>query len=460
MISYFILWIAFFGLKNKIAAKLEKKEYFSFLLIFFSIRGISLFSSPIFDDDWARFLWDGKMTLEFGNPYLGSPESFFPYYGLFGEKWDYILSNINHPIYPTIYLMTLQFVFFLGVLLTDTELIGIKLIFILIETVGVFIPLYLWKINILPQKSFKEGLLWIAFSPIWIFQFHFEMHPDIVGISLLFLACLILYLSNHYASNNSIDSNSSISKRIKINFYLPEIVASVLFVMAILTKPFPILMFIFFVFYSFRIRRLRIFVFMVGFLLVISILLIWTFESITDPYSFFVNFEFNSSIYYIIRRFTDQTIANLFYFAIHFFIFTMLGIYLLVLFYRKTHEVDWNINSVFYLFLYFFPISLILGPLANPWYLCWIIPFLPFYSENRFFELKSLHRNFIWIRIWLVSIILSYFIPLYATESVFFSYFFDTNSDIYSHSETIQMAQFIPVYIVLILGIFFEKKED
>ncbi len=60
--------IYFYWLKNSC---FNVKEIVVIAIIF---RLVLLFGTPNFSDDYYRFVWDGKMTNEIGNPYEFTPE--------------------------------------------------------------------------------------------------------------------------------------------------------------------------------------------------------------------------------------------------------------------------------------------------------------------------------------------------------------------------------------------------
>ena len=64
------------------------------------LRILGLFSYPVFEDDFFRYLWDGRMLLEAGTPYGVAPAEFFDLDHL--KAWEAeVLDGINYPNVPT-----------------------------------------------------------------------------------------------------------------------------------------------------------------------------------------------------------------------------------------------------------------------------------------------------------------------------------------------------------------------
>lgn len=138
-------------------------------------RLTAIFTFPVWEDDWARFLWDGYQTLETGSPYGKSPASFFSDRGL--PIWTVeILSRINHPEVPTIYGPTLQILFCISAYLVPGSLVCLKCLYFLIEILG----WWLLRKNF-TQKEFRI-LFWF---PLLIVETYIQAHPDFFGLVLL-----------------------------------------------------------------------------------------------------------------------------------------------------------------------------------------------------------------------------------------------------------------------------------
>lgn len=154
------------------------------ILLAFAVlfRLIALFGLPIFEDDFFRYLWDGRMLVETGNPYGIAPAEFFGT-ELLDEKFEDILGQINYPHVATIYGPVCQWIFGLAYLIAPGSVWPLQLIFGLADIAIVCMLLRLAKPN---------WVLLYAWSPLMIKEFAFTAHPDVMGIAMALGALLLL----------------------------------------------------------------------------------------------------------------------------------------------------------------------------------------------------------------------------------------------------------------------------
>lgn len=87
----------------------ERKALFYVFAVGFLLRVVMLFSSPMLEDDYFRYLWDGAVTAHGINPYRYSPEQILDgevqvsQLELLGKESGDIIENINHGHLSTIY---------------------------------------------------------------------------------------------------------------------------------------------------------------------------------------------------------------------------------------------------------------------------------------------------------------------------------------------------------------------
>jgi len=84
-----------------------------------------------------RYLWDGKQTIENGNPYLYPPSHFFDSENI-SDAFEEILNAINYPYVATVYGPTNQWVFALAYLISPGEVWPLQLIFALADMAIIF----------------------------------------------------------------------------------------------------------------------------------------------------------------------------------------------------------------------------------------------------------------------------------------------------------------------------------
>lgn len=148
------------------------------ILIFaFAYRVIGLFTFPVLEDDFYRFLWDGFITSNLGSPYEVAPSSFFGQ--AISEQFEAILDAINYPDSNTIYGPSAQWLFFLAHQLAPGEIWPLKLIMVTAD--GLIIAL-------LARTTNKSAFMLYAWSPLVIKEFVISLHPDIIGVLFIVLA--------------------------------------------------------------------------------------------------------------------------------------------------------------------------------------------------------------------------------------------------------------------------------
>ena len=102
LLMWSALICAWFRTRNVDAAK----PMWVFAILF---RVTGLFAEPIFEDDWYRYLWDGRTFVVEGNPYDRAPDAYFA--AEVPEQFGRILDGVNYPGVPTIYGPVCQYVF-------------------------------------------------------------------------------------------------------------------------------------------------------------------------------------------------------------------------------------------------------------------------------------------------------------------------------------------------------------
>ncbi len=165
----FYMWPA--GIKT---SQITLTAIFSWAIIF---RLIGFMGTPLFEDDFYRYLWDGYQVMTQGNPYINTPESFFSDPAV-SPQFQTILGNINYPEIPTVYGPGLQFLFGLSYWIKPAELWPLKAILIVCDLLLIYI---LVRIGTL-----KNALLY-AWNPLVIKEIAFTAHID--GLVPLLLIC-------------------------------------------------------------------------------------------------------------------------------------------------------------------------------------------------------------------------------------------------------------------------------
>ncbi|TGK60845.1 hypothetical protein EHQ16_08085 [Leptospira kanakyensis] len=173
-ISISLVTILFFWMVT-LPKSFFKKYKTEIFLIGLSLRVIFIFLPPVWEDDWARYLWEGNLIRNGESPYEIAPENSFQKSNL-SEIETEILSQINHPDWTTIYTPFVLFYFALFSL--GFSGIFLKLSYLILET---FSFLLYSK-----GKPFKFSLLYWIF-PILIKEVYLNYHFEILILSLFWI---------------------------------------------------------------------------------------------------------------------------------------------------------------------------------------------------------------------------------------------------------------------------------
>ena len=265
----------------------HQQTIFFFLGLSILLRLLLIFGVPNLSDDIYRFVWDGRLIINGINPFDHLP-SYYIQSGVAIPGIDQSLyEQLNSPDYFTIYPPVCQGIFAFASYVFPQSIWGssllMKIIFVLFETGTIILLVKLLKHFRLPSKN----VLLYALNPLIIIELTGNLHFE--GPMLFFL-CLSLWLI--------------VNKRWRIS--------AISMALAIASKLLPL------IFLPFLIRRLgwkkSVSYFAVtGF----SLLAMFTpmfnsvfFSNFGDSLNlYFQKFEFNASIYYLLRYVGYKTIG-------------------------------------------------------------------------------------------------------------------------------------------------------
>jgi hypothetical protein len=163
-------------------------------------RGVMLFSNPIQEDDFYRYLWDGKVVASGLNPYRFAPRTVHEKKVLNEELASYtqlaeedphiafILSRVNHANIPTIYPPFTQAVFGLAASVAPGSLQALRIVFL-----GFDLAICGLVIVLLRHLSLNPAFVLIyAWSPLVIKETANSTHYDVVPTLCLVLGLLLM----------------------------------------------------------------------------------------------------------------------------------------------------------------------------------------------------------------------------------------------------------------------------
>lgn len=153
-------------------------------------RLAGLIAQPVYEDDWARYLWDGYRFLQDGTPYGVPPAEFFTDPNL-SDEWHAVLNEVNHPHVPTIYAPALQVVFAVSAWLAPASLLALKTLLLAADAV---------VCAVIARIGGTPAALRYALCPLVIFEVAFNAHADIVAIVFVMVAVTLAAARRPFAS--------------------------------------------------------------------------------------------------------------------------------------------------------------------------------------------------------------------------------------------------------------------
>ncbi|MGR3175219.1 MAG: hypothetical protein ACUZ8N_11575 [Candidatus Scalindua sp.] len=352
-------------------------------------------------DDMYRYLWEGKLQLNWINPYSHPPES-----SSLEHLKDSFFSGINHKHLSTIY-PPLMLVVFAVADYVSHSIISMKSLFLLFDVLSIF--LLLRFLSVMGKDS--ANVLIYAWSPLILINFAARGHGDSLQI---FFVILALYLC---AIRKNLRSAISIGLAVMSKFVF------------IIIAPFLISSLI-------PGKRLK---YVIALLSVIAILYLPYVGAgkglFSTLFHFGTQYHFNDSAHFLI--FCLSIGSPLISKIITAMIFGAVLLYLYKK-YLNTHLVEHDINkndSIIRFAFLSIGAFLILAPTLHPWYLTWIVPFLCF-NKNR---------------AWLVltgTIVCYYFMK----HELFSKMILYNNEWVWKEVHWLKLPEYLPFYGLLIYG--------
>jgi len=298
-----------------------------------AFRLIGIASAPVLEDDFYRYLWDGRNFAVSGNPYGDRPIDHFLDTDL-TEDFEVILDGINHPELPTIYGPVNQLAFLASYVVAPGKLWPLKLLLLFAD---------LATLVILLRFGAGVNILLYAWCPLLIQETFFTAHPDSFGIALMLAA--LQFRSRGRFSTAASFAALAVGAR----------------VFAILLVPFVLL-------------RAPVKSWLLFAAMLLGLYLPFLLMGSTGPASAFSafaqGFEFNSSGYALLALILDAGVAKIVaaalfaaFYAVHFLGWWKNG--------KFPPRGDWLYGVFFFL-----------SPVLNPWYLLWLLPFATLFPSR------------------------------------------------------------------------------
>lgn len=178
-------------------SNLPRTIFFTLIIIGVLFRVIFTGSTPIYEDDWNRYLWDGATTVQGINPYEYAPDETYQFredapeevkeLRLLAQENDDFTTRINNPHLTTIYPPMAMSVFTLAAFIKPFSLDTLRLLYLGVELGALWL---LFKtLSAYGREPFWVLLYWL--NPMLVYSVYNAGHMDIILVPFLIAA---LYL--------------------------------------------------------------------------------------------------------------------------------------------------------------------------------------------------------------------------------------------------------------------------
>ena len=442
---YFFLSLLFFTTCS-ILLKQSNDRFIFWVMIAFGLlfRFSILPAQQIQEDDVYRYLWDGKVFANNINPFAYSPSEVHEfkelqiqnpetYYEVYNEKnereleqlaelkWESptslkYLERVNHPSVPTIYPPMAQYVFRVVHFFQPDSILAMRVAFLVFDVLALF-----FIIRILGKLRLNRNMSGVYFwCPLMIKETYNSTHLDIIGISFLCGSIYFLVNSRHTLATFFlalgflgklypailfplyIQACFEHCKKSEGNSWRTPILNSLLFVGVIILGYVP-----------FMGIGLQIFDGLKAYSLYwqsndsIFACLLFLFKNLPGDLN---NITFlSNSLPVFLSKLTVVCV--------------LMGVLIWLL--LKNTSLIKDPQTFLKQFFILMALVFLLSPIQNPWYLCWVVPFL------------CLFPNRVWI-------LLTGLVGLY-----YLDFYFDYQ-EIQSWSQWIPWLEYLPFYVLLI----------
>ena len=407
---YFSLSILFFAACYTFLKETENQFNFWTIIILGLLFRISILpAQQIQEDDVYRYLWDGKVFANKINPYKYAPSEVHEfkelkiqhpeiYYEIYDEKMEIeleklsdlkwktpksikYLERVNHPSVPTIYPPMAQYVFAAVHFIQPDSIFAIRIAFLIFDLLTLcFIIGILNKLKL--NRNFCVIYFW---CPLIIKETFNSTHLDIIGISFLCGSIYYLICHRHYLAT----------------FFLA---------LGFLGKLYPAILFPLYLKFFFK-NSLKqgLIPWLIPFinlgLFICVVILGYTpfmgigLEMLEGLKEYSLYWQSNDSIFaclvFIFKKLLGDlsTIAVLsnslpVFLSKLTVVFILIGTLAWIL--LKGDSLVEEPRKILKHFFILMALVFLLSPIQNPWYLCWIVPFLCFFPSRSWILLTGL----------------------------------------------------------------------
>ena len=364
-----IAFAVLFLLYGWIIKSLKDEDVKFWVIASIAFRLILLFALPNLSDDFYRFIWDGHLMAGDYHPFAELPRYYIDHQLNISGIDQTLFSKLNSPDYFTVYPPVSQFVFLLSVKLAPHSLLGSVLVMRSLIIVAEIGSLFLIQKILLRYKLPFKNVLLYALNPLVIIELTGNLHIEAFLIFFLVISFWFLTKENMIAS-------------------------SVTFALAICTKLLP-LIFMPLLLTRLGWKRAVQYYVITGLCCVLLFVPMLSMEIISGFREsigyYFQKFEFNASIYYLVREWGYWTYG---YNIIQTagwklgLVSTLVILSYAIWYYRENSRVEFQIHrvnniSLFTAFLFVLSIYFGFSTIVHPWYITTLVAFSVF-SNYRF----------------------------------------------------------------------------
>ncbi|WP_299456281.1 hypothetical protein [uncultured Microscilla sp.] len=357
--GWFVHWV----LKPGNVVSVRQIQWLGILL-----RLIPLWMIPNLSDDFFRFYWDGKLLVNGYNPYLWLPKDFIltPEAAKLGFS-QALYEAMNSPTHYTIYPPFNQALFATAPWLYPHSLLGGAVVmrcWIILGEIGL-----LWLLPKLLQMLGKppKAMVWYVLNPYIVLELTANLHFEGVMIFMLLLAVYWLVKGGYL----HVAPNPQKNRQPNPVYFILSVVA---FTLAVNTKLIP-LIFLPALFWFLGFKRSLLYYSLVGLLTALLFIFFITPDFIAkfqDSFNlYFQKFEFNASVYYVLRWIGYQTHG---YNRIAFFGFVLsiisgLGALAIALYPVRKAVVHQLLHKMLFILTFYY----LMATIVHPWYISVIV---------------------------------------------------------------------------------------
>ncbi len=159
------------------------------------IRFFLIFAFPALSDDIYRFYWDGILSSHGYNPYAYLPTEALEL--KIPQLNHHLFNQLNSPSYYSVYPPVNQLVFFLGALFFPNSIFGASIFYGIILWISEMTVLYLLYLMLKHYNKDPKHLIWYAWNPLVIVEtanLHFE--SLMLALWLISIYCLVVKNKN------------------------------------------------------------------------------------------------------------------------------------------------------------------------------------------------------------------------------------------------------------------------